>query len=56
MNYLMKNKLKYTDITENLKLFLEFEKIKDIFHKKEILHPLDFKNIKKNLTYNLKDL
>jgi hypothetical protein len=56
MNYLMKNKLKYTDITENLKLFLEFEKIKDIFYKKEILHPLDFKNIKKNLTYNLKDL
>ena len=56
MRYLMKNKLKYTDITENLKLFLEFEKIKDIFYKKDLLHPLDFKNIKKNLTYNLKDL
>ena len=56
MMYLMKNKLKYTDITENLKLFLQFEKIKDIFYKKELLHPLDFKDTKKKLKYNLKDL
>ena len=56
MRYLMKNKLKYTDITENLKLFLEFEKIKDIFYKKDLLHPLDFKDTKKKLKYNLKDL
>jgi hypothetical protein len=56
MKFLMNEKLKFTDITENLKMFLEFQKIKDIFYKKEILNPYDFQETKKKLKYNLKDL
>ena len=52
MDFLMKEKMKYTDLAESLKIHFQFDKIKDILVKKGLGHYDSFLFTKKILRYD----
>ena len=52
MDFLMKEKLKYTDLAESLKIYIQFDKMKDILIKKGLGHTDSFIFTKKILRYD----